>query len=180
VDRVVVIAAGGGVTAERETRAPFPGQAAGPAGRGGWGGGGGPLPRAAAAHHAPTQILAEGTRLAFRYPGATAWALEGADIDVGAGEALALTGPNGSGKSTLALLIAGLLRPARGVARLGLDDAWRLPARALVTEGGTVFQDPEHQFVATRVDDELTIGPRRAGRGETEARAIAAELLERL
>jgi len=180
VDRVVVIAAGGGVIADGEPRAVFAREGARLAELGVWIPGAAPVRRARVPHDAPTRILAEGTRLAFRYPGATAWALEGVDIDVGAGEALALTGPNGSGKSTLALLIAGLLRPARGVARLGLDDSWRLPARALVTKVGTVFQDPEHQFVATRVDDELTIGPRRAGRGETEARAIAAELLERL
>ena len=45
---------------------------------------------------------------------------------------------------------------------------------------GTVFQDPEHQFVTGRVDEELAIGPRRAGRSEAEARDIAAGLLERL
>jgi energy-coupling factor transport system ATP-binding protein len=180
VDRVVVIAAGGGVIADGPPRDVFAREGARLADLGVWVPGVAPLRRSRPPHDAPARILAEGTRLAFRYPGAKAWALEDADIDVGAGEAIALTGPNGSGKSTLALLIAGLLRPARGVARLGLDDSWRLPARALVTRVGTVFQDPEHQFVATRVDEELAIGPRRAGRGEAAARAIAAELLERL
>jgi energy-coupling factor transport system ATP-binding protein len=99
---------------------------------------------------------------------------------VSEGEAVALVGPNGSGKSTLALLVAGLLRPLRGEARLGADIAWRLAARRLVTRVGTVFQDPEHQFVAARVDEELAIGPRRAGRSATEAHAIAAGLLDRL
>jgi energy-coupling factor transporter ATP-binding protein EcfA2 len=93
---------------------------------------------------------------------------------------VAVTGPNGSGKSTLAMLVAGLLRPARGEARLGADDAWRLPARRLVSRVGTVFQDPEHQFVATRVEDELAIGPRRAGQSEAASRRVAIALLERL
>ncbi|MDO8506517.1 MAG: ABC transporter ATP-binding protein, partial [Candidatus Limnocylindria bacterium] len=125
-------------------------------------------------------FLASARGLAFRYPGSEVWALEDASLDAHAGEAVALSGPNGSGKSTLALLLAGLLRPARGEARLGDDDAWRLPARRLVSRVGTVFQDPEHQFVTGRADDELAIGPRRAGRSEAEARRIAGELLERL
>jgi energy-coupling factor transport system ATP-binding protein len=125
-------------------------------------------------------VLAEATDIAFRYPGAPAWALRDVDADVGGGEAVALTGANGSGKSTLALVMAGLLRPARGVARLAGADAWSLPARRLVTRVGTVFQDPEHQFVTTRVDEELAIGPRRAGRTASEAARMAAELLERL
>jgi energy-coupling factor transport system ATP-binding protein len=99
---------------------------------------------------------------------------------VRAGEALAITGPNGSGKSTLALLVAGLLRPARGRVALEDTEPWSLPARRLVTRVGTVFQDPEHQFVAGRVDDELMIGPLRAGRYPTDARRIALDLLERL
>jgi energy-coupling factor transport system ATP-binding protein len=68
----------------------------------------------------------------------------------------------------------------RGSALLGTDDAWRLPARRLVTRVGTVFQDPEHQFVTGRVDEELAIGPRRAGRSELEGKSIAAALLDGL
>ena len=49
-----------------------------------------------------------------------------------------------------------------------------------MTRVGTVFQDPEHQFVARRVDEELSIGPRRAGRSDADARRVASELLERL
>ena len=68
----------------------------------------------------------------------------------------------------------------RGSALLGPEEAWRLPARRLVARVGTVFQDPEHQFVTGRLDDELALGPRRAGRSAAEAKRIAAELLERL
>ncbi|HEU5288677.1 MAG TPA: ABC transporter ATP-binding protein, partial [Candidatus Limnocylindria bacterium] len=71
-------------------------------------------------------------------------------------------------------------RPGRGASRLGGDDAWRLAARRLVSRVGTVFQDPEHQFVTRRVDEELTIGPIRAGRTASDARVIARDLLERL
>ena len=49
-------------------------------------------------------------------------ALAGATLLVERGESVLLRGPNGAGKSTLLRLCAGLLRPARGTARvLGLD-----------------------------------------------------------
>jgi energy-coupling factor transport system ATP-binding protein len=43
-----------------------------------------------------------------------------------------------------------------------------------------VFQDPEHQFVRGRADDELMVGPLRTGATRAAARARAAELLARL
>jgi energy-coupling factor transport system ATP-binding protein len=179
IDRVVVIAAGAGVIAEGPPAEVFAREGTRLAELGVWVPGSAPLPpsRGRIDHGA---LLASGRDLAFRYPGAQTWAVDDSDIDVTAGEAIALTGPNGSGKSTLALLLAGLLRPMRGSALLGGDDAWRLPARRLVSRVGTVFQDPEHQFVTGRVDAELAIGPRRVGRSELEAKNIATALLERL
>lgn len=41
-------------------------------------------------------------------------ALEGVDLTLGRGEALAVIGPNGAGKSTLVKVLAGLLKPSRG------------------------------------------------------------------
>ncbi len=180
VDRVVVIAAGAGVIADGPPAQVFGAEGARLAALGVWVPGLVPYRPPQHARHAGGTVLASGRDLAYRYPGSDGWALDGADVDVAAGEAVALVGPNGSGKSTLALLLAGLLRPMRGTARLGADEAWRLPARRLVTRVGTVFQDPEHQFVTGRLDDELAIGPRRAGRTDAEAKRIAQELLERL
>jgi len=180
VDRVVVIAAGAGVIADGAPAQVFGAEGARLAALGVWVPGFTPYRPPHRARHAGGTVLASGRDLAYRYPGSDAWALDGADVDIAAGEAVGLVGPNGSGKSTLALLLAGLLRPMRGTARLGADDAWRLPARRLVTRVGTVFQDPEHQFITGRLDDELAIGPRRAGRTDAEAKLIAQELLERL
>ena len=61
------------------------------------------------------------------------WVLRGVDLSVGAGESVALMGNNGSGKTTLLRVIATLLRPTRGSARvLGFDvpaDAARVRAQ---------------------------------------------------
>ncbi len=91
---------------------------------------------------------------------------DGLDATVRAAEALAVLGPNGVGKSTLALLLGGLLTPTGGrvtatTALAGVDagrppDKWR--ARALASRIGSVFQNPEHQFVTPKVRDELALG----------------------
>ncbi|MFN2606317.1 MAG: ATP-binding cassette domain-containing protein [Acidimicrobiales bacterium] len=58
--------------------------------------------------------------------------VRGADLDVGAGEVLALLGGNGSGESTLLWALAGLLRARRG--RIRVDgrrvDGWGAERRA--------------------------------------------------
>jgi energy-coupling factor transport system ATP-binding protein len=133
-----------------------------------------------------TLIMAD--QVEFRYPGSGVPALARTDVQVKSAEALAVTGPNGSGKSTLAFLLAGLLRPSGGsvvageaLARgRGHDALAGWPSRELATHIGTVFQDPEHQFLTGRVEDELMLGPLRAGVERPAAARRAAELLERL
>jgi energy-coupling factor transport system ATP-binding protein len=76
------------------------------------------------------------------------------------GERIALVGPNGSGKSTLARLLVGLLRPDAGTVRLLGDDPARLPPAELARRASYVFQDPERQFLATTVEEEILLGLR--------------------
>ena len=97
-----------------------------------------------------------------------AWAggppiFEAVDLDLGAGDRVALLGPNGSGKSTLGRIASGLLRPTTGVVRLAGSDPARLPARDLARRVGYVFQDPERQFVAATVRAEMEAGLDAAG-----------------
>jgi len=110
-----------------------------------------------------------------------------ADVALREGSALALTGRNGTGKSTLALTlggllpaIGGLLRAEPALAATASSDpaAWR--SRELLTRIGSVFQNPEHQFVASTVRAELAIGPRALGAAPTEVDRRVSELLERL
>ncbi|PAU91706.1 ABC transporter ATP-binding protein [Kocuria sp. WN036] len=103
------------------------------------------------------------------------------------GRALALTWPNGAGKSTLALTLAGLLAPVRGTVRAHpvLDrgagpDPLEWSGRELVARVGTVFQEPEHQFLRATVRAELELGPRLAGTPVAERERRTDELLRRL
>ncbi|WP_221180498.1 MULTISPECIES: ATP-binding cassette domain-containing protein [unclassified Curtobacterium] len=102
----------------------------------------------------------------------------GIDLELRAGQVLAITGPNGIGKSTLGLTLAGLLPPAAGELAAttdlaaGLDPAphtWS--SRELAARIGTVFQDPEHQFVAGSVREEVEAGPRAIGAPDSTGRA---------
>src|SRR5579872_7049879 len=57
-------------------------------------------------------------------------ALRDVSLDVGAGECHGLVGRNGAGKSTLVAIFTGLIRPDRGVVRLGAEAAPTLADRA--------------------------------------------------
>ena len=128
------------------------------------------------------RVLLSGDRLAVQRVAGIPVA-SGIDLVVRAGAALAITGPNGVGKSTLGLTLAGLLRPASGTLTAAPElagDAGPQPirwaSRQLLTRIGTVFQDPEHQFLASTVRAELEVGPRALG----TSLAVVDELLERL
>jgi len=129
-------------------------------------------------------------RAGFRFPGdpIDGPALVPTDVGLTAGTVTAITGPNGSGKSTLGLLLSGLKAPTVGrivaspdlAGRLGSKPPHRWPAADLVQRIGTVFQNPEHQFLTGRVRDELSLGPLRAGTGNSAAHARSEELLAAL
>ncbi|MBF9694319.1 ABC transporter ATP-binding protein [Bifidobacterium dentium] len=110
------------------------------------------------------------------------------DVRFHAGEVTALTGRNGVGKSTLALTLAGLLKPIAGHVRVAdsmmpahrENDPFTWKSRDLLGRIGMVFQEPEHQFVASSVRDEVAIGPKSMGKSDEEAYAIADEMLERM
>lgn len=119
--------------------------------------------------------------------GRTTPVLAGISHTLRAGESTVVLGPNGVGKSTFALTMAALLPPLAGrveatralTGALGaVPHKWR--SKDLATRIGTVFQEPEHQFVARTVLEELQIGMRAAGIPEAERGARADALLTRL
>ncbi|MDR0849803.1 MAG: energy-coupling factor ABC transporter ATP-binding protein [Propionibacteriaceae bacterium] len=93
--------------------------------------------------------------------------LSGVNIDIRRGASTVLVGPNGSGKTTLAMSLAGLLprlggevTSASDLATRGITDPEKWKSRELLTRIGTVFQNPEHQFVTATVWDEVAVGLR--------------------
>lgn len=110
----------------------------------------------------------------------------GISLDISAGTGVAITGPNGIGKSTLGLTLGGLLAPVSGRVRATgladglLHDPLKWKSSELVSRIGSVFQDPEHQFVSGTVQGELEIGARAIGLDETETRRRVDPLIERL
>jgi energy-coupling factor transport system ATP-binding protein len=187
VDRVVVLQPGGGVMADGPPARVFAAHGDALAAAGVWVPDR-PIRPPPRRNRPPSETLLLAEQVGFRYPAALRMALEGIDASIRSGEALAIVGPNGSGKSTLALLFAGLLRPVAGAVMAGEalarghghEPIWRWPARNLVSRIGTVFQEPEHQFLAASVVDELRLGPLRAGASHAEATRRARELMERL
>lgn len=105
--------------------------------------------------------------------------LHGVDLDVAAGDFVAIVGTNGAGKTTLLQAIAGVIPPPAGaVDVLGLDPA-RADARTLSRRIGFVFQNPEHQFVAHSVIGELELGLRVHGVPEGDRTEAALRTLRR-
>lgn len=103
--------------------------------------------------------------------------------EVFAGQALNVTGPNGAGKSTFALTLAGLLAPVSGsveasetLARGAGVNPLKWRGKDLISRIGTVFQEPEHQFVTGSVRDELMFGPKLLGRGEDSVDDLLSRL----
>ena len=132
----------------------------------------------AASSAAPLLVLRD---LHYRYPGAHAEALAGLDLEVRAGEFLAVVGANGSGKSTLARLLGGLdtATSAQHAVACGHDlltDRGRQDARRDV---GVLFQNPENQLVAECVEDDVAFGLENLAWPPPNIRARVDEILER-
>lgn len=91
-------------------------------------------------------------------------AVSGVDLDVEAGQFIAILGHNGSGKSTLAKQMNALLVPTGGTLWVKEMDTsqpenvWKVRQTA-----GMVFQNPDNQIVGTLVDEEVGFGPENIG-----------------
>ncbi|MFI5844392.1 ABC transporter ATP-binding protein [Catenuloplanes sp. NPDC051500] len=180
VGRVVVLTPGGGVLAEGPPDRIFAEHGAMLADAGIWVPGCQVAPRRSARAAGDVLLSAERVALTNR--------LAATRLGVRAAQVHAVLGPNGAGKSTLARLLGGLLTPDAGAVRasaaLAGKDASRPPHRwraaALAGRIGSVFQNPEHQFVMGTVREELALGPRRLRRTPAEVDLVVDDLLERL
>lgn len=102
-------------------------------------------PVATAVLPAVSAIEVDGVR--FSYDGRTE-VLHGIDLRVAPGERVALVGSTGAGKSTLAAIMAGLLTPAAGSARIG-----GIPAVELRRDQVVIISQETHVFAGPLLED---------------------------
>ena len=108
-------------------------------------------------------------------------AVDGVDLDVEAGEFIAILGHNGSGKSTFAKHINALLLPSEGAMFIdGVDtskepELWRIRQKA-----GMVFQNPDNQIISTVVEDDVAFGPENLGVPQDQIWARMEESLKKV
>jgi energy-coupling factor transport system ATP-binding protein len=106
------------------------------------------------------------------YPDGTR-ALDGVELEIGAGERIVLTGPNGAGKTTLVRHWNGLLRPTSGSVTVEDRPAAGRHVAALARSVAISFQDPAAQLFAPTCHAEVAFGARNAGlRGDALATAV--------
>ena len=102
-------------------------------------------------------------------------ALDALNLDVAAGAMVGLLGPNGAGKTTAMLLLATLLAPTRGAARIFGHDVVRERA-AVRRRLGLVFQETSVDGLLT-VEENLRFAARLAGlAGGQVGPAVAAAI----
>ncbi|SDL37541.1 ABC transporter ATP-binding protein [Microbacterium azadirachtae] len=148
---------------------------------------GAPLPHLERTRSTDERVMITASQLAVGRPSET-HRPQRLDFEIRRGRTTVVTGPNGAGKSTLALTLGGLTPAAAGRLEATAEfapDARRLDpsvwrSKELLTRIGSVFQDPEHQFLAATVRDELAIGPRALKFDDDRITTLTEDLLHRL
>ncbi len=124
-----------------------------------------------------------GLRKTFGTDAGLVRAVDGVDLDVAAGETVAIMGPSGCGKSTLLHLLGGLDRPSGGEVRLAGSRVDQMSERALARlrqdSVGFVFQAFHLMDELTAVEN-VELPALLAGRPARAARQRATGLIERV
>ncbi|HEV8264710.1 MAG TPA: ABC transporter ATP-binding protein [Gemmatimonadales bacterium] len=132
----------------------------------------------------PGLIEARGLAKTYRLGQVDVQALRGVDVDMAAGEFVAITGPSGSGKSTLMHILGCLDTPTAGSYRLDGEDVSGLSGKRLAQvrnrKVGFVFQT-FNLMPRLTVEENVALPLKyRGGVPRAERRARALRLLERL
>jgi ABC-type glutathione transport system ATPase component len=127
------------------------------------------LPEQSIPDEAPSTVVLETRNVTFHHapkPGEGGFELRVEELDVRAGEILAICGLSGSGKSTLLAILAGLLRPRSGCVRfwdggemVDLHNCSRAQWRQLRRHFGFVSQDPREQLNDRRIVADIVADP---------------------
>lgn len=91
-------------------------------------------------------------------------AVDNVNLDIAAGEFVAILGHNGSGKSTLAKHLNALLLPSEGTLWVDEMDTSKEPELWKIRQkAGMVFQNPDNQIIGTVVEEDVGFGPENMG-----------------
>jgi cobalt/nickel transport system ATP-binding protein len=114
--------------------------------------------------------------LSFNYPDGHQ-GLKSVDLNISAGENVAVIGANGAGKSTLLLHLNGILRGNSTVRICGLDVEEK-SLKEIRKRVGLVFQDAEDQLFSLNVFDDVAFGPINMGYSESEVKQRVTQALD--
>lgn len=92
---------------------------------------------------APDVASIEVENLGFRYADGEPWVLQGCNLRIEPGEAVAIVGASGCGKTTLVKLLLGLLKPTEGTIRIGGQDLHKAGPANIRRIVGAVMQDDQ-------------------------------------
>ena len=120
----------------------------------------------------------------YRYPFSDRNALEDISLTVRPGEAVLCTGVSGCGKSTLIRLINGLCPhyfggELKGTVRVAGQNNQTLKLHEISSRVGTLFQNPESQFFALGVEEEMAFKPESRGMHPDKIRDLIAKTSQR-
>jgi branched-chain amino acid transport system ATP-binding protein len=110
----------------------------------------------------PREVLLSASRVTVRFGGLVA--VDGADLEVCAGELVGVIGPNGAGKTTFFHTLSGVLKPTSGRVSVGGADLTGRPAHVFASHGiARTFQTPR-VFREMSAGDNVRFGLEFAGR----------------
>ncbi|MDP1932638.1 MAG: peptidase domain-containing ABC transporter [Gammaproteobacteria bacterium] len=93
--------------------------------------------------------------VSYTYPGTTTPVLQSIDLDIAAGEIIAIVGPSGSGKSTLMKIMAGLFRPSSGTLKVDSQDVQQFGMRQYRSACAGILQTD--QLLSGTIMDNITL-----------------------
>ena len=106
-------------------------------------------------------------------------AVDHVNIDLQAGQFIAVLGHNGSGKSTLAKHFNALVSPTEGTVWVdGMDTKEDDKILDIRQTAGMVFQNPDNQIICTLVEEEVGFGPENIGMPTDEIWQRVADSLQ--
>jgi len=123
-------------------------------------------------------IETHGLRRTFKGKGGAVEAVAGVDLNVAAGDIFGFLGPNGAGKTTTLRILAPLLPPTSGTARVAGFDVARRPGDVRTRIGYVAQSGGSYREATGR--EELVIQGRLFGMSKSDSKARAAEILEAL